>query len=82
MGLIKFLFWLMVFYYLSRFVGRLLAPFMISYIAKKAKTRHAKSSRKSSFTKKPGEVSIDKMPKKNKASNNNVGDYIDYEEVE
>tara|TARA_B100001142_G_scaffold194257_1_gene193201 strand:+ start:1012 stop:1260 length:249 start_codon:yes stop_codon:yes gene_type:complete len=82
MGLIIFLFWLMVFYYLSRFILRLFAPFMITYLTKKAKSKYTKSSRKPSFTKKPGEVSIDKMPKKNKPSNSNVGDYIDYEEVE
>ena len=29
-----------------------------------------------------GDVTIDKMPKKSKKSNNNVGDYVDYEEVE
>jgi hypothetical protein len=55
---------------------------MITYLTKKAKSKYTKSSRKPSFTKKPGEVSIDKMPKKNKPSNSNVGDYIDYEEVE
>ncbi len=29
-----------------------------------------------------GEVSIDKMPKRNKQSNNNIGDYVDYEELD
>lgn len=31
---------------------------------------------------KKGKVSIDKKPKKNKASNKNVGEYIDYEEID
>jgi hypothetical protein len=29
-----------------------------------------------------GEVTIDKIPTKKKPSKNNVGDYVDYEEVE
>jgi hypothetical protein len=29
-----------------------------------------------------GEVTIDKMPNKTKPSKKNVGDYVDYEEVE
>jgi len=42
-----------------------------------------KSSRNRSENKKSeGEVTIDTMPKKSKKSNNNVGDYVDYEEVE
>ena len=32
-------------------------------------------------TKKEGEISIDKMPN-NKSSNKNVGEYVDYEEIE
>ncbi|MCB7480400.1 DUF4834 family protein [Christiangramia sediminis] len=31
---------------------------------------------------KKGKVSIDKKPKENKGSNKNVGEYIDYEEID
>lgn len=31
---------------------------------------------------KEGSITIDKMPKRNPQSNNKVGEYVDYEEVE
>ncbi len=31
---------------------------------------------------KEGEVSIDKMPNENKSSNKDVGEYVDYEEID
>ena len=42
------------------------------------KTRNNRPENKKS----EGEVTIDKMPKKTKQSQNNIGDYVDYEEVE
>lgn len=32
--------------------------------------------------KKEGDVSIDKMPKKNKSKSDKFGDYVDYEEID
>tara|TARA_B110000003_G_scaffold268518_1_gene298140 strand:- start:207 stop:362 length:156 start_codon:yes stop_codon:yes gene_type:complete len=40
------------------------------------------TKRTSNPKQKEGEVSIDKMPKRNKQSNKNIGDYVDYEELE
>jgi hypothetical protein len=40
-------------------------------------TRNRSENKKSE-----GEVTIDKMPEKTKPSKNNIGDYVDYEEVE
>ena len=31
---------------------------------------------------KEGEISIDKTPQQNKPSNNDVGEYVDYEEID
>jgi hypothetical protein len=39
-------------------------------------------NKRNSSKKNEGEVSIDKMPKRNKESNNNIGDYVDYEELD
>jgi hypothetical protein len=58
----------------------------MKYIAKKAGQRFEQSFGNNPFQqakpKKEGEVSIDKAPVKNKTSNNNVGDYVDFEEIE
>ena len=46
------------------------------------------SKRKNNFrgtedlNKKEGDVSIDKMPKKNKSKSDKLGDYVDYEEID
>ena len=34
------------------------------------------------ISKKEGDVSIDKMPKKNKSKSDKLGDYVDYEEID
>ena len=34
------------------------------------------------INKKEGDVSIDKMPKKNKSKSDKLGDYVDYEEID
>jgi len=34
------------------------------------------------LNKKEGDVSIDKMPKKNKSKSDKLGDYVDYEEID
>jgi hypothetical protein len=39
-------------------------------------------NKRSKSKKNEGEVTIDKMPKRNKESNNKIGDYVDYEELD
>ena len=34
------------------------------------------------LNKKEGDVSIDKIPKKNKSKSDKLGDYVDYEEID
>ncbi len=36
----------------------------------------------SKLYKKEGDVSVDKMPKKNKSKSDKLGDYVDYEEID
>jgi len=50
-------------------------------IAKKAEAHFRNQSAPKPPTQKEGEISIDKMPS-SKSSNNDVGEYVDYEEVE
>lgn len=86
MGLLRTIFIIALVYYGIKVLSRIFAPFLIRYAAKKAEERfgdqfgqfHQKPQEES---KREGEVSIDKMPK-TKVSNKNVGDYVDYEEIE
>jgi hypothetical protein len=60
---------------------RLFAPFIIKSIAKKAEAHFRNQSAPKQPSQNEGEISIDKMPN-SKSSNNDVGEYVDYEEVE
>jgi len=73
----KFIAYLILIYFVFRFLSRL----FIIYLIKKSSSRSKRYSHNEK-TKKEGEVSIDKMPKNKKKSNNNLGDYVDYEELD
>ncbi|MCF7569067.1 DUF4834 family protein [Sabulilitoribacter arenilitoris] len=86
-GLVKTLLIIMLIYFGVKILSRLFAPFLVKYVAKKAEQRFGDQF--GQFQRKPqqekpkreGEVTIDKIPN-TKTSNNDVGDYVDFEEVE
>jgi hypothetical protein len=82
-GLVKMILIILLIYYGIKILSRLFAPFLLKYVAKKAEQRFGGQFRQQpqQKQKKSGEVSIDKMPK-SKSSNKNVGDYVDYEEID
>ena len=79
----KFILYLLLFYFAIKILSRLFAPALFKYAAKKATERFggAFNQQKQQPAQKEGEISIDKMPQ-NKSSNKNVGEYVDYEEIE
>lgn len=80
MGLLKTIFYLIFFYYAFKFLSRLFAP----YILKKAKdsiNREVKNNKQRSNVKE-GETVIDKTPNVHQQSNNSVGEYVDFEEID
>ena len=68
-------------YTIFKYVMRLLAPYILRSVAKKAEAHFRNQSAPKPPNQKEGEISIDKMPN-SKTSNNDVGEYVDYEEVE
>jgi hypothetical protein len=65
---------------------RYIAPYLISIFIKKAQKKMMQDMGQnppSSSSKKAGEINVDYVPEKNKQSNkkNNMGDYIDFEEI-
>jgi len=68
-------------YHLLKFLMRLIAPFLLRQMSNKMNDNFSNTKRNNP-KKSEGEVSIDKMPKRNKESNNNIGDYVDYEELD
>ena len=86
-GLVRMILIILLIYFGIKILSRLLTPFLIKYVSKKAEQRfgqqfgqfqgHARQQQ----PKKEGEVTIDKMPN-TKTSNKDVGDYVDYEEID
>lgn len=86
MVLLKTLLILILLYYLLRMLGRLVAPWLFSYAVKKTEKRFKDQfqgyQNEVEDDGKVGEVSIDKKASKQKKSQNKVGEYIDFEEIE
>jgi hypothetical protein len=85
-GLFRTILIIALIYFGFKILARLFAPFLLKFVAKKAEQRFGGQfgqgpRQKKEASRKEGEVTIDKIPNV-KTSNNNVGDYVDYEEVE
>ena len=82
MGLLRTLLIIIVIYYVIKFIGRLAFPHLMNRFVQKMedKMREQQGQTKQNETK-IGETVIDKKPN-TKTSNNDVGEYVDYEEIE
>lgn len=86
-GLFRTILIIALIYFGFKILARLFAPFLIKFVAKKAEQRFGNQfggqyrNQQKESVKKEGEVTIDKMPNI-KTSNKDVGDYVDYEEVD
>ena len=72
----KFIFFLILFYFGFKLISRLIYIFLLSNINKNQANYTKQPS------KKEGDVSIEKMPKKNESKSEKLGDYVDYEEID
>ena len=85
-GFLRTLLIILLVYYGIKFLSRLFAPYMVRYMSKKMNERFGgqfQQQQKQSEPKyKEGETIIDKIPKQDTSSNKNVGEYIDYEEID
>ena len=82
---VKTIFIIMLVWYGMKILSRLFAPYLVRYVAKKAEQKFGQqynNQQKSQPQEKEGEISIDKMPNKNTSGNKNVGEYVDYEEID
>jgi len=84
-GLIRTILILILIWYAVKILSRLFAPVLMRFVAKKAEERFGQQfnqQQKQPPQQKEGEITIDKAPKQNKTSNKDVGEYVDYEEIE
>lgn len=82
-GLVKIVGIILLIYYGVKILSRLFAPLLLRYVSKKAEEKFSGqfNTRRSEPKRKEGEITIDKMPQQ-KQSNKDVGDYVDYEEID
>ena len=85
-GFLETLLIILLVYYGIKFFSRLFGPYMLRYLSKKMQQQfggtYQQQQRQSEPKYKEGETVIDKMPKQEKTSDKNVGEYIDYEEID
>tara|TARA_B100000427_G_scaffold264121_1_gene229161 strand:+ start:278 stop:505 length:228 start_codon:yes stop_codon:yes gene_type:complete len=75
--MLKFILTFIIIYYVFKFLSRL----YLSYILNRFKNNSFRNYNDKYNNQKEGDVTINKMPKE-KPKNKNVGDYIDYEEID
>jgi len=86
MGLLRTIFFIILFYYAFKFIARLFAPFLMKKAAetikKKAEQQYGQQQQQQKSTVQEGKTVIDKHPGSQKQSKNSVGEYVDFEEVD
>jgi Domain of unknown function (DUF4834) len=88
MGLLRTILILLLIYFGFKILARLFAPLLLRFVAKKAEQKFGQqfggfdNQTTQRQKQKEGETVIDKMPNQNKKSNEKVGEYIDYEEID
>ena len=90
MGLLRTILIILLVYFGIKILSRIFAPLLMRFVAKKAEEKFGqqfggfqnKNTQKQQQKQKEGETVIDKMPNQQKSSNSDVGEYVDYEEVD
>ncbi len=82
-GVLKVILIILLIYYGLKVLTRLFGPLLLRYVTKKAGEKFQQHFNQHKQTEEPaeGEVTIDKKPRRN-AANKDVGEYIDYEEID
>jgi len=84
LGFLRTILVILAVYYVFKFVMRLALPFLMKKfmgkVEKKFQQQHGQYQSPPSV--KVGETVIDKKPNSNQKSNDSVGEYVDYEEVD
>lgn len=85
-GFIRTILILILIWYGVKILSRVFAPILMRFVAKKAEKRFGQQFNQYQKPQQPpqkeGEISVDKTPKQNKTSNKDLGEYVDYEEID
>ncbi|MCB0445062.1 MAG: DUF4834 family protein [Gelidibacter sp.] len=85
-GFLRTILIILLIWYGIKILSRLFAPYLVKYMTNKVQERFGAQfqnyQQPHTSREKEGETVIDKVPNTNKTSNKNVGEYIDYEEID
>lgn len=84
-GFLRTVLIILLVYYGIKILSRLLAPYFLRYMSKKMQEKFGgqfQQQYQQNPKRKEGETVIDKVPQQHKTSDKNVGEYVDYEEIE
>jgi uncharacterized protein HemY len=84
MGFLRTILILILVYYVLKWLGRILFPVLFQKAVRnfESKMRQEQSQTQASDQVKEGETVIDRKPGPQRESNKNVGEYVDYEEID
>lgn len=82
-GVLNTILIIMLIYYGLKFVGKFLMPFFIQKVMQNVEKKFDQQQNKQVYDKsKEGKTTIDKRPRSSKESNKDVGEYVDFEDVD
>ena len=82
-GLIRFLFWFFLISYILKLLVRFLFPVLLKrYFSKKQSQFNHQFNTQQYPVEKEGNVSIKTKPNKSKTDTNDMGEYVDFEDVD
>jgi len=79
-GLLNFLFWFFLISYILKFLGRFVFPILLKRYVKKKQSQF--NQQQNTNVEEEGKVTIKTKPKKSKSDTSDMGDYVDFEEVD
>ena len=83
MGFLRTILIFLIIYYSFRFLARIFAPIILKKVVGNMQEKAQRSYRQTSDSStKEGETIIDKKPNSKTQSNNSVGEYVDFEEID
>ena len=73
---------LMLIYYALKFLVKLFAPYLLKKAVDKVQKKAQQQYNQQESTVEEGKTVVDKKPQNTKQSNNSVGEYVDFEELD
>lgn len=83
LGLLRTILFIILFYYVVKFLMRLFALFLTKKVAEKMQEQaNQQYGNQQQSTVKEGETVIDKAPRNQRQTKDDVGEYVDFEEID